>query len=374
MRGRFARLVLAVALLGVLAVLVGGSYAGLVTWRGSRPRDLPAPAGPYAVGRVEATWTDSARDDRELSVWRWYPAEQGTGMPAHYLPGAWSGLQLPFPVGLGETDLDSIGDPALEGARPAPGRFPVVVLEPGLGFAAPQYAVLAEDLASRGFVVLGVTPTGSANTTVLDGRVVHATEQGDPSDFDGDHTAHDEAIAAGLLRTWVADARFVADRAERSGAPSVAYVGHSFGGAAALEACREDRRCAAAVDVDGSVYGAVSRTGLHAPVLLLGHDDSCVTGACDPVTAADRTDVSVARRLLAASTSTTEAEDVGGTGHLDFTDYGAYYLAEPLRLLLGLGPLDGRLALRAETVTVGRFLQEALTAGAPRPRPPTAAR
>ncbi|MCW2904066.1 MAG: uncharacterized protein JWO67_6331, partial [Streptosporangiaceae bacterium] len=53
-----------------------------------------------------------------------------------------------------------------------------------LGFAAPQYTTLAENLASHGYLVAGVTPTYSANLTVLHGHTLHATTAGNPPAFD----------------------------------------------------------------------------------------------------------------------------------------------------------------------------------------------
>ena len=348
-----------------VAMLTASAYVGVVVHRSSRPVLLPEPAGAYAVGRTEHTWTDPARDGRALSVWTWYPTVAGTGRRADYLPGQWARLHLPFPVGLAETSFDDVVDPAREDGTPAPGRFPAVVLEPGLGLSAPQYAVLAEDLASRGLVVIGVTPTGSANLTVIDGEVVGSDDAGNPPGFAGEHTAHDEAIAADLLPVWVADARFALRRAstELSGqvdARLVGYVGHSFGGSAALEACRSDDRCGVAVDLDGAIYGTVETTGLRVPSLLVGHEGSCVTGVCEPESATDREDQAVGRAFAAVSHPAPRALDIAGTAHFSFSDWGIYYLAQPLRLLVPVGAGDGRESLGQVTDLVGETVEAAL--------------
>lgn len=67
-----------------LVVVAGlGAYAGYAAIRAARPVTLPAPTGPYSVGRAITEWTDHARTDplaphpgtpRRLSVWLWYPA------------------------------------------------------------------------------------------------------------------------------------------------------------------------------------------------------------------------------------------------------------------------------------------------------------
>jgi len=348
----------------VLVLVVVGGYVALVARRGDAVVSLPPPSGPYAVGRLEDQVTDDARGGRKLAVWTWYPARPGTGPTATYAPAAWEGLQIGVPIG--RTPMDRVRDRAGERAAPAAGRFPVVVLAPGLGFAAPQYAALAEDLASRGHVVVGVTPTGSANLTVLDGHAVGATADGNPSALHGDQSEHDRAIAQRLLTVWVADLRLAATSTGRTpgsalltehvDATTVAYVGHSFGGSAALQACHDDVRCRAAVDLDGALYGAVSAEGLRVPVALVQHDGSCIGGVCTPRDDADRADVAVAQRFRAASTGPVTAATVRGSGHLNFTDDGLLYWAFPLHRLLGLGPADGRAVLAQTAVLVAAAL------------------
>lgn len=102
-----------------------------------------------AAGKILGQhWTDTSRLDplattpdrwRELSVWLWYPATRDArGQPALYAPGLWQQLHFPGPLGLFEGPFDRVRPAARDGAPVASGRFPVVVLEPGLGFSAPQ--------------------------------------------------------------------------------------------------------------------------------------------------------------------------------------------------------------------------------------------
>lgn len=332
-------------------VLVGAGYAGYAGVRSHRTVSV-APSGPYQVGRVTRQWVDRSRTDqlspvggtpRVLAAWLWYPAAPGTtGTASAYAPGAWKGLHK---FGWGETDFGRIQTGTVDDAPIAPGTFPVVVLMPGLGFSAPQYATIAASLAARGYVVAGITPTYSANLTVLDGRPVTATAAGDPGSLDGPRG--DELVAV-----WAADARFAAGRAAvefpgRVDQSHVLYFGHSFGGAASYEACRTDPSCAGAADLDGTPYGPVVHTGLTKPVLLL----SSGTGGA----AEDRS----ARTLFAASSGTALAYTITGARHFDFTDYAAYYLAEPLRLVVPLGGIDGRRVLMITNGYLGAFADRA---------------
>jgi dienelactone hydrolase len=324
------------------------------------------------VGRTAYEWTDGGRTDplapragtpRRLSVWLWYPAARATGRRAPYAPGAWAGLHIGGAPGWGETAFGAIRTRSVPDAPVAAGRFPVAVLEPGLGLAAPQFSTIAENLASHGWLVAGVTPTYSANVTVLDGRAVTSTAAGNPGTFttaDGDR----------LVVTWAADARFAAGRVaalDRAGrlaghvdAGRTVYLGHSFGGASSLQACAGDPRCAAAADLDGTAYGTVVRTGLRVPMMIIGSDGSCTTGSCRPATADDRTSRAQARALLAASTGPAWCLSIRGTRHFNFTDYATYYLAAPLRALVPVGGIDGPRGLAITGAYLVAFLDHAV--------------
>jgi dienelactone hydrolase len=334
------RRVLTLALAGLIAV--GGGYAGYTTVRSHRSVSL-APSGPFGVGRTVSEWRDLARASRPLSVWLWYPVKPGAaGTAAPYAPDGWSRLHK---FGIGQTAFGRIRTGTLLEAPIADGRFPIVVLLPGLGFSAPQYATIAASLAARGYVVAGVTPTYSANVTVLDDHVVTARAQDDPQTLTTEK-------ANQLVTVWAGDALFAARQVaaayqDHVDARHVLYVGHSFGGAASLEACRQDASCAGAADLDGTPYGPVVNRGLTKPLLLLS---SGPDGAA--------TDTST-RLLFHASTGSSHAYTIPDARHFDFTDYAAYYLAAPLRLLLPLGSIDGRRVLTITNGYLGGFADSA---------------
>jgi predicted dienelactone hydrolase len=362
--------------LGCVLVLLAW-YVLVMAALGSRTVALPALTGKYQVGRTSFEWVDSTRTDpldphhgpRKLAVWLWYPASadaQG-GHPA-YAPGLWSKLAFGAPVGWFETDFGKIRVRAVDGAAVADGRFPVVVLEPGMGFAAPQYSALAESLASQGYLVAGLTPTYSANLTVLGGQTVTSNKQGNPEDL-GQHSGDAQQTGDRLATEWATDARFVAGQVLALGRtgqfggkvePKIAYVGHSFGGASSLEACRTDPRCAGAVDLDGTQFGQVVDAGLAKPFLILGAEDSCTTGTCGPKATDTEGEREAATKLLKASTGPRWLVIVSGAHHLNFTDYGLYFLGPPLRSLIGLGGIDGKRALAIQNDYVAAFLDHAV--------------
>jgi hypothetical protein len=343
----------------VLVVAAAGGYLATVGIARERPRTLPAPTGPYLVGREQRQWTDTARVDplapqpgqpRVLAVWLWYPAAAGTSAPAPYAPGPWTNLRQ---QGFFAGPLERIRTQTFDDAPAADGQFPLVVLEPGLGLSAPQFTTLAQDLASNGFVVAGITPTYSANVTVINGHVVERTQQGNPDNVT-------DAAMDALVEVWAADARFVAgsvaslvgsDRLGGHFRPGVVtYVGHSLGGAASLQACHDDASCFGAVDLDGTPYGRVGSSGLDKPFLLITSQGGCQERQC--------------QNLLSAASASHWQYAVQGAQHFNFTDYGVYFLAPPLQNLLGqLGSINGTRCLEITAAAVVTFLDHVLRSG-----------
>jgi hypothetical protein len=172
-----------------------------------------------------------------------------------------------------------------------------------------------------------------------------------------------QAAAERLLKTWVADARFVARQVRVSNhgmplLPGVIYVGHSFGGASSLEACREDATCLGAADLDGLEFGHVSTAGLQVPMLLMGHQNSCVTATCRPTSTEDREDLATAQTMVRASRAPVHSVVITGTEHFDFTDYAAYRFLFPFRRLLPLGSRPGPQSLAISEKCLLDFISE----------------
>jgi predicted dienelactone hydrolase len=287
---------------------------------------LPAPTGPMPVGRTEIALDDLDRVDpfftdgrtRELAVWIWYPAVAGAASaPAAYVPAAWAPLvnkEVPAPL---SQDLTTVRTNSIENAA-LDGRPPAVVLMPGLSLPVASYSALAEELASHGYAVIGINPTGSTDVVFPDGHVVGATPSGNVSEMDIDRWY---ASAARVASVWAADAEFVV-RTLTVDPPQIgaidfehtAYIGHSMGGAAAFEACGQDPTCGAAVDMDGTLWTDVRNAGLEAPRLLLQDDQS---GECDAFCQRADPDFD---RVMAPEPA--ERFAIAGSRHMNYSDVG----------------------------------------------------
>lgn len=314
---------------------------------------LPPVTGPSAVGRTQLALTDTSRADpflsgagsRELAIWIWYPvASDTTAPPADYFPATWAALPATFPFA---QDLTKVSVNAHQDA-PLDGTPPVVILQPGLGLPVGSYTALAEDLASHGYAVVGINETGSAGTVFPDGHVVPATAQGNvmaPS------VEAWYADAERVTNTWAADARFVVQSLEETPPPigaldfsRVAYVGHSVGGASAFEACRLDSRCAAAVDLDGTLWTEVRRLGLAAPHLLV---QKAPADACDEFCTRAAADFETVMADGGRQVS------IAGSTHPSFQDDS---LMPAITSRLGQGSIDGRRMTAIVRDTVRAFL------------------
>jgi predicted dienelactone hydrolase len=249
---------------------------------------LPTPTGPHRVGRCSVDWVDSTRlevysadpdEHRGLVVWIWYPAVPEPGAErAAYVPQPW----MPVAQFLG-VDVVGVRAHAVADAAVADGasRFPVLVLSPS-GFPPLLLSSIAEELASHGYVVVGVNHTYETTVTVFgDGRIVPVNPAAVGGALGPQTGSHEEVFRgrAAVCRRKAEDLAFVADQVRRVDVDSasrfagrldtgrVGAVGHSFGGNAALEWCRADPRCRAAVNLDGAIWTDVGTVDLERPAL-----------------------------------------------------------------------------------------------------------
>ncbi|GGQ08629.1 alpha/beta fold hydrolase [Streptomyces roseolilacinus] len=312
----------AAALFPVTAAPGSASASGR---RGAPLLRLPAPTGPYPVGTRVLHLVDHSRHDpwepgigvRELMVTVLRPAAPCPGLPRvpQLTPGA-AGVFASL-AHLVRPHLPSAGvdwaatlTHARAGAPPLPGRRPVLVYSPGGGDARTTGCSLAIDLASHGWTVVTVDHPG-------DGSQVEFPDERPERDRVRTTVLRpdlDAAVFRTMIDTRVADLRFVLDVL---GLDRVGVYGHSAGGTAAAQALHEDRRIAAAVNLEGYLD---RMDGELLPVALRGTDRPLLLAGTDGFRDA-RLDRSWAALLAHAGPVTRRQLD--GTGHWVFTDYAA---------------------------------------------------
>jgi len=231
-----------------------------------RPRLTP---GSSPVGFTHLTITDSSRPapiGRPLDVGIWYPAEPSN--PPHLTYRDYFLLTPPpqdsmapaegarreldgFAAFLASRGADSaaiaswLSSPMLAtpDARPAAGRFPVILVAQGNEQTIHDQAPLCEYLASHGFVVATAPSPMRVSGPLTDPAQSGARAQ---------EQAVDLATVLGLIAS-----RPDADPAH------VGVVGHSFGARAGLLLAMHDPRVRALVSLDGGIGTATGRSSLE---------------------------------------------------------------------------------------------------------------
>ncbi len=376
LRKLLGRILLVVGILFALGVL---AIAGGLTWLHSQvPAEvtLPAPTGPYSVGRLAFDWTDHARTDpfapapgtpREITGWIWYPAAPSVAPPIDYIaPPVLDALHkranplVASVAGIISVDQADVHSHALDQPPPAPQpmMFPVILMKPGYGGLVHQYSTLAEDLASHGYVVVASdSPYTTPVVVYEDGRVANQTREGHPPEnTPGRHSDLAPGWPNDLMlpaaQVWTGDLSFMLDRlheinaaesemfAGRLDIASVGAFGHSFGGSASLQFCKDDPRCTAVVNVDGGIWGDVALGGLTKPALFLMSDRPVYRVPPATLDENARKLVEAIDRIRAGLPNHPTRLIVQGSSHYNFAD--AALLNEPhaARAVGMIGPID----------------------------------
>lgn len=245
---------------------------------------LPVPRGPMHVGTTVRHLSDPSRPDlvtgqapRELVVQLWYPTADTAGARAPYVaPPMREAMLRERYLSLDSATISGWGalrTHAVLDGRVSGEALPVLLLSHGLGISRSQYSSLAEELASHGYLVAAIDHPYGGVMDRADGRVI-SLEQ-DPAKGPPD------SVFAIRVAEWAGDASFVVTQlldprgalgaiaASHVDARAIGMLGHSLGGAAALEACRSDPRFRACADLDGKVMGRVEREGPRGATLIV---------------------------------------------------------------------------------------------------------
>lgn len=320
---------------------------------------IPAPDGPYPVGTTSFELIDPSRvelysgneESRRFQIQVWYPAEPNPGdRRAPWMSRAdVFGPAISSYIGMPSFFLDHLALvelPAYQDSQVAQTTeaFPVILFSHGWNGFSAQNSGQALQLASRGFVVVGLQHTYGAVVTVLeDGTIAKNNPSALPS---GAPEEEYDLAADKLAQQWAGDLSFALDfLTDQNGNPSSQFFnaldvsrsgvyGHSTGGGAAIQFCGTDPRCNALLGQDPfmrPVSTEILEKGITQPAFFMFSQSW-----------ADDTD-SLNNRLFGPfienSEQALEAVFIEGTAHYDFSDLPRL---SPLTPQLGLkGPIKG---------------------------------
>jgi dienelactone hydrolase len=354
-----------VAMVGVLGIALS---LGFLLLDHNSETVLPAPTGPFPVGRTTYVWradplAPQPVTTRELLAWVWYPA--APGQPGQtcgeYLPAPWrkalEGQRGALLTHFLTRDLSRVRPHSLLDAEMSPQQhsYPVVLMRAGLAALTTDYTSLAEDLASHGYVVVGFdAPYRTFVVVFPDGRVIARAPQNNADLVRG---AQQEQLANKLVRAWSADLRFALDQLERLNASDssgrfrgrldlrrVGVFGHSLGGATALQFCHDDSRCKAGIDVDGAPFGSVLAEGVTQPFLFLLSDHRGESDDADAPAAIRQARANIRSLYDRLPVDNRLLFEIRGANHFLFSDGAMLRCPPAMRVLRALGilGLDGR--------------------------------
>jgi predicted dienelactone hydrolase len=339
---------------------------------------IPKPSGDYKVGTTSFVLTDTTRKElysgrdepRKFMTQIWYPANPRPSDPkAPWMDHAGIyGHALSNFLHKPTFFLDHLAlvkTPAYQDAPIAKSNdgYPIIVFSHGWkGFSA-QNTGQAIELASHGYVVVGIQHTYGAIVTVFpDGTIAPNNPNALP---DGVPEDEYDLAARKLVDQWASDIAFALDylairNSDIRGSYFSAFdlnrlgvYGHSTGGGAAIEFCGRDTRCKALLGMDPfmtPVSPEVLNKGTTMPSFYMFSQ----VWADDTNSKNNRLFDQYYNHL----TPSTPVVFIEGTKHYDFSDLP---LLSPIAPQLGLkGPINGNRMVKIADTYLLAFFESAL--------------
>lgn len=375
---------------------------------------LPQPTGPFSVGTTRFELSDPSRQSedsdgsqlyRRLAVRAWYPSsDKSDGWGEAYFSDIeakstalslvhildYPGLNHALRFVRTNSNLNASVSVRSE-------RLPVVLISHGFGLFPQQNTVLAEQLASHGYVVIGIQHTFDSSATVfpngdilpMSQDAIRELESTPPVNFSfsddpgtrltarlhmqKQYIEQGSRMVTQSARTWVDDQKFVLDQLQSGPISSaaidlsnvvdfskVAIIGMSFGGSAAGAFCAMDNRCALGVNMDGiDMHLNTINKDIDKPFLMLHADlESFANTFGAPVDSniTSFNEFSYSSFSLSGGGDQVRRIEIKGMKHIAFTDFGLF-VRHPHREKV-VGSLAPGLGLNIQNDLILAFLDD----------------
>lgn len=338
---------------------------------------IEKPSGNTEVGTISYELTDTKRketygtsenENRKIMIQLWYPTDEVKGLKrAPWIEGG-----IPVSRGIAEAmhfpkwllvHTTYIMSNSYENAELSSlyKKYPVVIISHDWTGFRNLHTNFAEELASKGYIVISIDHTYSSDGVVFsDGSVSFLDRKALP---DRSKTPDFLEYAFKLVSTYSGDIELVIDELEKwnSGVletpfkdrldlKKIGLIGHSAGGGGAVKAAIEDYRIKAIIGLDAWVEPLKEeqlQAGLGIPSLFL-RSEQWQNGFNNKNLL----------RIVAANRNDTYFYQIQGTNHFDFTM--AYMYSPRIKKASLLGSLDSKIGSNLQKDYITTFFNEYL--------------
>lgn len=286
--------------------------------------------GPYSIGTTRYYFIDENRpeiftpeedDNREVAIKIWYPAKDITGLiKAPYIEKARERKrELPNNSPLTHSFFDKIEHVQSNSFYNAEiteskEKYPIIFFSHAYNAGMSSNTILMEELASYGYITISIGHAYETSHFIKEDGTIktfgngneeltkRSIERRDSYSLQAkiNDTNDDEELRLIIqelmnnrpkimesLRIWVEDISFIINKLEeinktddlfrgKLDLDKIGVIGHSFGGAAAGQACIVEKRCKAGVNLDGLQIGDMLDKPLEKPFMFMHHDNKNV--------------------------------------------------------------------------------------------------
>lgn len=338
---------------------------------------MPTPPGNYEIGTQsfdltdpvrEAIYSDHLDQNRKIKIQIWYPVDTVKG----YTQVPWledgtvvaralaKDMSLPS-FALDQTALIKSNSYSMAPLSSKLSKYPVVVISHGWTGFRDIHADVAEELASTGYIVVGIDHTyGSEITVFNDGEISYLNRDALP---DSETTPDFMSYASTLVSTYSGDVNLTLNSLEQFNngeidtmfkgkldLSNLGLLGHSTGGGCDVSVALNDQRIKAIVGMDAWVEPIDTEEinkGLTIPALFLR------SGQWE-----EGPNNKNLLNLIDSSSNSTYLYQINNTNHLDFS---MVYMYSPLTKYMGLtGKLNGRISSTIQKDFIQNFFDKYL--------------
>ncbi|KAJ4294332.1 hypothetical protein N0V90_008022 [Kalmusia sp. IMI 367209] len=242
------------------------------------------------------------------------------------------------------------------------GSLPLVVFSGALGTSRMIYNSMLQSLAAAGYLVVSIDHPYDADIVEFpNGTVITGVDISDAELENALNTrTKDIAFLYRQLKRPSVQKKLFPQHRQSSAEPKTAIIGHSFGGAAAAAAMQQLSFVRGALNLDGTIFGAVLKAGLDRPFMLIGHENK--TQETDPSWKATWPQLKGWKKEI----------EVKGAAHYGFSDLPlitsvlGFQDKLPVEVEQVLGSIEGHRMMNLTVTYVTAFLNMVLKSGSER--------